>query len=97
MHELWGSDLAPLIFVAFFGAVSVFTWPIAQGIRRRLEGKANPDVARLADEIARLREEVSRIRDAEADAPHRLTELEERVDFAERLLAQQKQRDQLTP
>ena len=88
MHELWGSDLAPLIFVAFFGAVTVLTFPIVQGIRRRLEGSGGADARALAEEVRRLRDEVARLQ-AEGDhgLAERLLEIEERVDFTERLLA----------
>lgn len=45
----------------------------------------------LADEVAQLREEVETLREING----RLLELEERVDFAERMLAQRGEADRL--
>lgn len=56
--------------------------PIAKAFARRVEGRAVPSDETLA-ELDALREELADLR---ALAP-RLAELEERVDFAERLLA----------
>jgi hypothetical protein len=89
MHELWANDLAPLIFVAFFGAVGTLLYPLMQGLRRRIEGDGGEDVKRLREEVDGLRAEVEHLRDAHsAGASHeRLLDLEERLDFAERLIA----------
>jgi Tfp pilus assembly protein PilO len=72
-----------LIFVALVGgAVAVFL-PLMRAFARRIEGKAKGDPA-LLEEIDHLR---ARVGDLEA-MQGRMAELEERVDFAERLLAQ---------
>jgi hypothetical protein len=72
-----------LIFVAVVaGAVAVF-WPLMRAIARRIEGKVKADPA-LLEEIDHLR---ARVGDLEG-MQQRMAELEERVDFAERLLAQ---------
>ncbi len=64
--------------------VAVFAVPpIAKAFARRIERGGAPDGAALA-ELDALRAEVESLREL---AP-RLVELEERVDFAERLLAQ---------
>ena len=58
--------------------------PLAKAFARRIEGPAAPDHDAAA-ELESLRAEVDALR----DMTPRLLELEERVDFAERLLAQQ--------
>jgi hypothetical protein len=69
--------------VAFlFAAVKIFG-PVGAAIGDRLRGRREPDHL-LADEVDALREQ---LRQLEKMQP-RLVELEERVDFAERLLAQ---------
>lgn len=59
-----------------------FIPPVAKALARRIEGGAGPDDATVA-ELDALRSEVDELRRL---AP-RLMELEERLDFAERLLA----------
>jgi hypothetical protein len=89
MDALWESALSPLIFVTLFAAVGVLLLPVMQGVRRRIEGDGGPDVQRLRDDVDALRAEVAALREAQAQEPSqaRLLELEERLDFAERLIA----------
>ena len=71
-----------IMVMAFMAAVTVVFWPIARAIARRLEGKHTSEPA--------LRQEVDELhhRLADMDALQtRVGELEERLDFAERLLA----------
>jgi hypothetical protein len=78
-----GPPTVLLIVIAALTAVTIILWPIMRAFGRRLEGKGNPDPA--------LRAEVEHLhtRLAEMDSlQSRLVELEERVDFTERLLAQ---------
>jgi hypothetical protein len=57
--------------------------PIVRALARRIDGKGGPEVE-VRDELERLRTRVG-----ELEAQHgRLAELEERLDFAERLLVQ---------
>jgi hypothetical protein len=90
MYEVWASDLAPLIFVAGFTVFGVLCYPLVRGIQRRLEGGRGADhadaerVRALEGEVAALRSQL----DAGADVSQRVLELEERLDFAERVLAQ---------
>lgn len=75
-----------LIPVAAFIAITIILWPIMRAFARRLEGRGNPDSA--------LRAEVEHLHTRLADMDSlqsRLVELEERVDFTERLLAQAQQ------
>jgi hypothetical protein len=89
MDALWSSPLAPLVFVAFFGAVGTLLYPLMQGLRRRIEGDGGTDVSQLREEVDALRAEVAHLRATQAGGvPHeRLVDLEERLDFAERLIA----------
>lgn len=72
--------------IAMLTVITIILGPIAWGLARRLGRKPDPDSA--------LREEVEQLhtRLAEMDSlQSRLIELEERVDFTERLLAQAQQ------
>jgi len=64
------------------GAVAIF-FPLMRAIARRIEGKSKPDAA-LLEEIEQLRSQVHDLEGMQS----RIAELEERVDFTERLLAQ---------
>jgi uncharacterized protein involved in exopolysaccharide biosynthesis len=78
-----GPPAVVFIVIAALTAVTIILWPIMRAFARRLEGKGSGDQA--------LRAEVDQLhaRLADMDALHaRVIELEERVDFTERLLAQ---------
>ncbi len=76
------------IIVVAIVAATLVLWPIMRALGRRLEGRGS------ADELAELRAEVEGLRAQLADVTGgfgRVADLEERVDFAERLLAQQRE------
>jgi hypothetical protein len=78
-----GPPIILLIVIAALTATVIILWPIMRAFGRRLEGRGNADPA--------LKEEVEHLsaRLGEVDSLHaRVLELEERVDFTERLLAQ---------
>jgi hypothetical protein len=79
-------------YLAALGLVVVGAWllmPLIRAWAKRIEGRAvDPD---LAEEIARMRD---RIAELELSVM-RTQELEERLDFAERLLAQRSDQAQL--
>jgi Tfp pilus assembly protein PilO len=88
-------DLAPVIVsIAMFVAVAavlVLRGPLGRALARRIEGTAGqpdrdvlPAVDQLQTRVAELEQQVDR-----------LHELEERLDFTERLLAQQREQAQL--
>jgi uncharacterized protein involved in exopolysaccharide biosynthesis len=78
-----GPPTVLLIVMAALTAMTIILWPIMRAFARRLEGKGNAD-STLHAEVEQLH---SRL--ADMDSLHsRLLELEERVDFTERLLAQ---------
>lgn len=79
-----------LVSLAFFAACAVILYPLIRAIGRRIEGRTGQDPA-LAGEVAQLR---TRVAELEA-MQHRVMELEERVDFAERLLAQGRSAERL--
>ena len=73
----------PLLFYAGFVGVRVF--------QRRLEGKTvGPEIQR---ELEELRHRVAQLEQAQG----RVEELEERMDFSERMLTQDRQPGQLKP
>ena len=80
-----------LIVLGFFAACSVVLYPLMRAVARRLEGKpAGPDPA-VRTELDQLRHRLD-----EVELVHgRVLELEERVDFAERLLAQRREAERL--
>jgi hypothetical protein len=81
----WANGGAPMVVTIVFLALvaaTVILWPIMRAFGRRLEGKGPGDAA--------LRAEVEQLthRLGEVDQLHqRIAELEERIDFAERMLA----------
>jgi len=80
--------------VLFAAAGSVLT-PIARAVGRRIAGPADRDAAL---DVRALREEVEQLR-AEVDAMQgrvgQMDEIQERLDFAERMLAQARSRGAL--
>jgi hypothetical protein len=76
-----------VICVAFFGGVGVLTRIAEMGKKsRRLPDEAAERLELLEGKVAELEQ-----------SQRRVAELEERLDFAERLLAQQKEADRLAP
>ncbi len=80
------SPVFVLIPVAAFIALTIILWPIMRAFARRMEGKGNTDSA-LRAEVEQLHTRLAEMDSLQA----RLVELEERVDFTERLLAQAQQ------
>lgn len=75
--------LLAVIGLAALAATTIILWPIMRALARRLEGKGGGDPA-LRAEVDQLHARLS-----DVDVLHaRVLELEERVDFTERLLAQ---------
>lgn len=71
-------------------AIGLLFGPIGQALARRLGGRAEPDES--AAEIERVNERITTEVD---DLRARLADVEERLDFAERLLARGGQVDQI--
>jgi DNA repair exonuclease SbcCD ATPase subunit len=86
---------APFVVFGVLGLGSIAAWvlrPLVMGLGRRLEGKGGPDPA-LATEVEELRRQVQELQ-AER---HRLMDVEDRLDFAERMLAQRREEPQALP
>jgi Tfp pilus assembly protein PilO len=79
-----------LTALGFFAMVVLVSYPLVRAIARRLEGRAAPDPA-LAAEVEELRARVAELEQHQG----RLHELEERIDFTERLLAQHREQARL--
>jgi hypothetical protein len=71
-------------------AVGILFGPIGSALARRLGGRPEP-----GDAHAEIEEVRAQVRDEVDDLRNRLAEVEERLDFAERLLARGAQADQL--
>jgi HAMP domain-containing protein len=74
-----------LVMIVFLGlaATTLILWPIMRAFGRRLEGKAGHADAALRAEVEQLQQRLG-----EVDHLHqRVAELEERIDFTERMLA----------
>ena len=79
-----------LIVLGFLAGCTIVLWPLMRAIARRIEGRHQASPA-LQAEVDQLRTRL-----AEMDGlQHRVAELEERVDFAERLLAQKREPERL--
>jgi hypothetical protein len=77
-----GPPTVLLIVIAALAAAVIILWPIMRALGRRLEGKSG-------DPALRTDLEQMQTKLGEVDLlQHRVSELEERVDFTERLLAQ---------
>jgi hypothetical protein len=76
-----------MIALGFFAVCGVVLHPLVRAIGRRLEGKSGVNDAALREAIDRLDARLG-----EVDAlQHRVMELEERLDFTERMLAQRRE------
>jgi hypothetical protein len=83
------SDPAAVIMVlALLATALLILWPLARALARRLDGGASKE---LMLELEGLRARLQQLEDGQA----RLGELEERLDFAERVLAQPREPDRL--
>src|SRR5919108_4128257 len=77
-----GPPLVLMIVLAALAAATIILWPVMRAFGRRLEGKSAADPA-LRAEVEQLHARLAEVDGLQA----RVAELEERVDFAERLLA----------
>lgn len=78
-----------MIVLAMVAGGVLLLWPLVRALARRLEGRSTPDPAVQA-ELEDLR---ARMHDLEIQQG-RMGELEERLDFTERLLAQDRGQQQ---
>jgi len=85
---VWGEVILPVLGMAFLIVVTA----AAIVAVRRLGGRAIRSAEQNPTEA-----DVALLTQALADVQHRLGELEERVDFAERLLAKERAADRVGP
>jgi hypothetical protein len=85
------SQVTLLIVLGFFAACTIVLYPLMRALGRRLEGKPSGTNPALQADIDQLRQ---RLTEVEA-MQHRVYELEERVDFAERMLSQRREPERL--
>jgi hypothetical protein len=78
-----GPPIVLLIVIAALTATVIILWPLMRAFARRLEGKGGGDAA-LRAEVEQLHQRLGEVDTLQS----RVAELEERVDFTERLLAQ---------
>ena len=72
-----------MIVVASLVAATLVLWPLVRALARRLEGKGEVNAA-LQAEVEELRLRVQELESSQS----RVLDLEERLDFTERILAQ---------
>lgn len=85
-----GPPLVILIIVTVLTAATIILWPVMRALGRRLENRAGAD-AGLRAEVDQLQQRILELEPMQT----RVAELEERLDFAERLLAQSKDAERL--
>jgi hypothetical protein len=84
------NDLAAVVMLLGAGLiVAALIWPLIRALARRIEGGA-PSTEMQA-ELDGLRERVRQLE----EMPPRMAELEERVDFTERIVAKTREPDRL--
>ena len=91
VHTGWSPEMLPppaifLIIMAMILVSGAVLWPLMRAIGRRIENSGG-NQAELARELDDLRLRVAELEERQGG----LAELEDRLDFAERLLAQQRQ------
>jgi Tfp pilus assembly protein PilO len=89
---LMNADAPALVMITLLvmTAVTIVLWPLARALARRLEGRGAVDAA-LRAEMEQLHHRLGEVDVMQG----RIAELEERLDFTERLLAQAREPDRL--
>jgi hypothetical protein len=78
----WGAPVLVIIVGLSLAAATIILWPLMRALGRRLEAKGGADPA-LRAEVEQLQHRLG-----EVDVlQQRVAELEERIDFTERMLA----------
>ncbi len=86
-------EMIPIFLFGIMGLVGIAYSPVGRAFGRLIGGdKADPEVGELKAEIAELREQVT---DLESRLHGELDEVQNRLDFAERVIAQAKAKDAL--
>jgi Tfp pilus assembly protein PilO len=75
-----------IAFLALFAVSGLVLWPLVRALARRLEGRPRGADPELRAELDEMRARLAEVEGGQ----QRLAEVEERLDFAERLLTQRK-------
>jgi hypothetical protein len=86
-------DLWAIVPIAGMGLSAFFMFGVYKLLSRWLDAKARRDAAPPSEDVRELQREVDELR----ALPERVAQLEERLDFAERLLARERERASLRP
>jgi Tfp pilus assembly protein PilO len=81
------SPAVVMIVLAALIAATIVLWPLARALARRLEGKSAAADPGLRHDLEQVTQRLTEVDGLQA----RVAELEERLDFAERLLAQSRE------
>ena len=81
--------MVAMVFIGGILVLGVVLWPLIRAWGRRIEGRSVD--ANMMNEIGQLRARVNELEHGQA----RMAELEERVDFSERLLTQGREAEML--
>jgi hypothetical protein len=89
-----GPDVLVPVAGMFTGVIALVTlgWTVRHWVDRHYESRRGTTGTGGADDVARLTE---RLKTVEDDLSSRMLDLEERVDFTERVLAQARERPEL--
>jgi hypothetical protein len=82
------SPAVVMIVLLVMTACTIVLWPLVRALARRLEGRGGQDAA-LRGEVEQLHQRLGEVDQV------RIAELEERLDFTERMLAQSREPDRL--
>ena len=80
--------MIPLLVISFVGLAVISRTQIGAALARRIGGEGGAHDAERDERLMQLEHDVATMRE-------QLVETQERVDFAERMLAQQKERERL--
>jgi Tfp pilus assembly protein PilO len=81
------SPAVVMIVLAALVAATIVLWPLARALARRLEGRSAAADPGLRHDLEQVTQRLTEVDGLQA----RVAELEERLDFAERLLAQSRE------
>ncbi|MDH4348316.1 MAG: hypothetical protein OEW17_05885 [Gemmatimonadota bacterium] len=87
------AEVTALIALGFFGACALVLYPLMRAIARRIEGRTQAADPALKGEVEELRARLGEMEGLQ----FRVADLEERLDFAERMLAQHRGGERLKP
>lgn len=85
-------EFIPITFFLMAGLVGFSFTPIGRAFARRMGGESHADVKSLQEEVDLLRQDLA---DTRAELLRQLEDTQSRLDFAERMLAEARQKPAL--